>query len=356
MNNIFNFTKQLVKIASTEDNLSLRKKCLSDIEKKFSNNFYIKHYSLKNRPMMVLSNSKNKKVNFILAGHIDVVPSNINNFTVKDKNNKLYGRGVFDMKGPVAASIYAIRDFLKNNNDLKIAIFLTSDEEIDGASTEYLVKNIGYKSKFALLPDGGNDDDKIIIKEKGFIQIKAEITGKNSHAARPWEGENTIRKALLLYNKLSLKFPSPKNSSEWKTSVNITKINGGEAINQIPNNISLYFDIRYIDKKDKIEIIKIIKSFSKNKIEILAENSPLDVSPNNIYVKKLQNSIKKITNKKVTLVKESATSDAVFFSENGIPAVLYNPKGGGAHEDVEWIDKKSLVSFYKILIDFLENY
>jgi di/tripeptidase len=42
-------------------------------------------------------------------------------------------------------------------------------------------------------------------------------------------------------------------------------------------------------------------------------------------------------------------------AENGTPSILTMPKGGGEHQDKEWISKKSLVQFYKILINFLKE-
>jgi len=354
MNEIINFLQKLIKCQTTEDRTGEKKKCLRIIEKKFSRDFFIKRYSFKNRPILVLSNAKNKKVDFILAGHIDVVPAKGENFKLKINGSKMYGRGVFDMKASLAASIFAIRDYLRKNNNLKVAIFITSDEEIDGLSTKYLVEKMGYKANFAILPDGGSSTE-IVIYQKGFLQIKVTILGKSAHASKPWQANDPIKAAVFLYKKLLTKFPNPKDKDDWKTSLNLTKIIGGEAANQTAREVCLYFDIRYVNNRDKDGIIKEIRNILKDgyRLETLAENGPLIVSGKNFYLRRLEDSVKKVTKKKAKLVRECGTSDAVFFTDNKIPAVLFRPDGGGDHQEKEWVNKASLKCFYDVLLDFL---
>jgi len=352
---IIKFIGQLIKYQTTEDKPREKIKCLKAIEKKFARYFFIQKYSFQNRPIMVLSNTKSKKVDFILAGHIDVVPANTEKFKIKTKDNKLCARGIYDMKGPLAASLFAIQSYLKQNNDLKIAIFITSDEEIDGLSTKYLIEKIGYNAKFAILPDGGSET-KIITHQKGFLQIKIIISGKSAHASQPWQAKNPIEKGMFLYKKLMAEFPNPKNEDDWKTSINLTKIKAGNAVNQIPDKVELCFDIRYIHEQDKKKIINQIKKIliKKYQIDVIAENGPLITKNNNPNIKKLKTIMEKINKKNVLLTRESGTSDAVFFAENGIPAVLFRPKGGGSHQDKEWADKKSLIQLYEILKNFID--
>jgi len=345
---MINLLKKLVENESTENNPEKILKCLQIIEKEFSEDFLIAKYSFKKRPIVVLSNTKGKKVDFILAGHIDVVFGQKQNFKLVNKNNKLYGRGVFDMKGPLVASIMAIRDFLNidQNNKLKIAIFITSDEEIDGLSTKYLLEKIGYKADFAILPDGG-DNFSIVTHEKGFLQAQVQISGKSVHASRPWLGINSIESTIKIYKKIRESFITPKNENHWVSSVSLTELHAGESRNQIPSVTESVFDMRYVNEEDKNNFLTIVQKWPKTSYEIIAENGPLYTSEKNIYVQKLKKAIDKHTKKKTSFVRESATSDAVFFTEQNIPAVLFRPKGGCAHQEGEWVDKKSLFLFYR---------
>ncbi len=354
---IIKFIKKLSSHKTTKNNPKEIIKCLKIIEKKFSNNFLIKKFNFKNRPIVVFSNTKSKKVDFILAGHIDVVSGNKNLFKIKENKNKLLGRGVFDMKATLIMSIYAIRDYLRKNNNLKIAIFITTDEEIDGLSVKYLINKIKYKAKFAIIPDGGSDT-KIITRQKGFTQIKLTITGKTAHASCPFSGSNPIDLGINVYKKILNKYPMPENENDWRTSICLTKIKAGDAINQIPEKAIFYFDIRYTEKRHINDIRNIIKNVLKHKakMEIIAENDALIVSNNNQYIAKLKKCMKNVLNKQITIDRSCGTSDAVFLSENKIPTVLFRPKGGGEHQNDEWISKKSLLEFYDVIVEFLKTF
>ena len=357
MKQIIDALKELTEFQSTSNKPKENLKCLQLIERLFSDDFFITKYSFQSRPMVVLSNTKDKKVDFILAGHIDVVPAEDNQFQMKIEKGKLFGRGVFDMKGPLLAGIFAISDFLKQNKNLKITIFITSDEEIDGLSVKYLLDSEGYKADFAIIPDGGKETG-IVIEQKGFLQVKMKVYGKPAHASRPWEAENPIMKGLDFVNQLFKKFEQPKFEQDWKNSIALTRIESGKALNQIPQECDICLDIRYISEEYKERILEEIKNILKNEgeIEIIAENSAFKISEDNVFLKALKRAIEGKTKKGVELIRECATSDAVFFTENGIPAVLFRPKGGGEHAANEWVDEKSLFVFYEILLDFLYGF
>lgn len=181
----------------------------------------------------------------IISGHLDVVPADDDKFFLKEEDDKLFGRGVYDMKAEVVASLYAIKSFIKSKKNLKIAVVLTSDEEIDGAGTKYLLNEINYKSKFAIVPDGGSID-KICNQQKGFWQFSLSVFGKNAHASNPWEGVNAIEKSMSLIQVIKDKFSDPDKVSEWQTSVVVTKIESGEALNQVPSEAVLNLSLIHI--------------------------------------------------------------------------------------------------------------
>lgn len=349
-----NFYKKILSKNTVFGNTEEIEECLKLIFDKYKDIFFVKKYKFKDRPMMVLSNSKKKDLDLILAGHIDVVPAGKSQFKPVIKNNKLFARGTYDMKIALLASVDVLKSHI-NDENLKFAIFITSDEEVDGLSTKYLLNNIGYKAKFAIIPDGG-DDKKLVIAQKGFIQLKMVLKGKSTHASKPFNGKNPLQMISDLQLKLSQVFPNPMTEDDWKTSVVPTYINSGSAYNQIPDKAEIVFDIRYVRKSDVKKIMSISKKmFNKNiDIEIVAENGNLDTPKSNSNVKKLLKAMEKGFGNKVLLSKTSGTSDAIFFMEKKIPAVLFKPNGGGAHQNDEWIDLKSLEKFKKVLEYFID--
>lgn len=110
-----------------------------------------------------------------IVGHLDVVPEGENwtypPFEAQIANNKIYGRGAIDDKGPVMASLYAMKavmDYCIENNitiNKRVRLILGLNEERDWKCIEYYktheeIPNIGFS------PDA---DFPCIYAEKGLI-------------------------------------------------------------------------------------------------------------------------------------------------------------------------------------------
>ena len=353
-----NFLAKLIECRSVHSQGAQIKLALKIIKDEFSGDFMVRELRAAGQPILLLSNVKGNNFDFILAGHIDVVSAQDRDFVLKAKGDRLYGRGTRDMKGPLVTGIYAIRDWLKvDRRQARIGIIVSADEETGGASMKTLLSGRRYRAKFAFLPDGG-DENQIIIGQKGFLQLKVTVRGQSAHASTPHEGDNPIEKAMVLYQHLHKKFPAPRHQADWRTSVALTKIESGDCLNQVPDRATAWFDIRYVQAGHRGQIIAEIKKYlgKKGQCAVVAENGAFIIEPKNIYLHKLAAAIKQVTGRPAKLVREAGTSDAVFFTENGIPAALFWPRGGGVHQVGEWVGQKSLERFYQIIYSFLDNF
>lgn len=353
-NQIVNLSKRLMAIESVESNIREQEVCLDILEAIFKNDFHMKRYVFHGHPALVLSTTTKKKVDVIFSGHIDVVPGDKSLFEPRLKGTKLYGRGAYDMKAGVAACLYAATEYRKRGGDKEIIVMITSDEETSGYGTRALLEQEGYRGKFAFIADGGGNTE-IVLKQKGFAQIKVTVSGKSAHASRPWEGNNPLLKIMYLQKIVSKIFPEPDAKKSWRTSVILTRIESANSLNQIPERAMGYFDIRYIHNKELRRIVALIKKTigAKGFVEIIAENKLFSVKEDDHYVQTLSRILRERTKKNIKFIHENGSSDAVFFSENGIPASLSRPKGGGAHQSREWVDVDSLYEMYETLIEFL---
>jgi len=352
---IINFLEKLIKYKTTSDDIKNIEQFFNFIENKFQKNFFIKKYFHKNYPILILSNTKKKKFDIMFLCHADVVDGKDSQFFLKQKGDKLFARGTLDMKGQLAAILFAVKKAIAVNKNISVGILITSDEEISGDGAKYLANEKNYRATVALIPDGG--DNEIIISQKGFMQLKAIARGKSCHASRPWEGQNAIEIAKELSNRIKNKFPSPKSKTDWRSSINLTKIISGNALNSIPDTAELFFDIRFINDNKKQQILDAFyNTFGVKNISIVEENGALNIDPKNKIIEHFNNIAKQVKGKKVNLDKECGTSDAIFFAEKGIPSFLFRAKGGGNHADDEWISISSLMEFYKIIYLFLLNY
>lgn len=333
-------SKKLIGFKTIRENYEEFNNAFEFIKSELSN-YFIKEIFVDNYKNLVISNTEDRDLDVIFCAHIDVVPAE--KYEAKEVDGKLYGRGSFDMKSQLAVIISL---FKNNTTDKKIAFIITSDEEIGGNCCKQIMKL--YNSKLAVIPDGGKNFE-LVIEEKGLLQLELKATGITAHASEPYKGDNPILKLITLYEALLSKYKMPKSEEEFFTTVNLSKINGGDAVNMVPREASMVLDIRFSGEDRPEDIINYIKSTSSDvQIKVLDEGPVFQVDNNLDVIKKFIIDAEKILNEKIKIKKCVATSDAIYFSEKNIPVILINPNGDYWHGPDEYVEIDSLYLFYRL--------
>lgn len=341
LQNIVTILKNLMSYQTVEGNKEEFEKIFVYIKSLMPEHFFIKEYEFDNRKAMVIANTEDKELDIVFCCHIDVVPAS--EYVCIEDEKYIHGRGSFDMKGGVAVAINLFRNL---ETSKKVALFITSDEEIAGFCAEQLLTI--YEPKFAIIADGGKDL-QIVEEEKGQLQLKLSIQTKSAHASQPYNGVNAIVTLYELYQQLIEKYPLPTSSLDYRTSINLSKLVGGDALNNVPSNASMYFDIRHTSKNSKEELLETIKQLnSEVEIEIIHAGSLFLADVTNENIQKYMEISKNITGKEPVVTSSEATSDGIYFSDKNIPTVLTNPVGDYAHAPKEYVEKESLFTLYKI--------
>lgn len=286
----------------------------------------------------------------VLNGHLDVVAGKKSMFDVVEKEGKLFGRGTADMKAGCAAIMNAVIRLNKENLNHKIIMQLVADEESGGFDgTKQLVKQ-GYIGDFVIVGEPTNL--KISLQSKGFIRLEICVYGESAHSCRPWEGINAIEKAFKLYEEISqLDFMKYKSEYFSGSTVNLAKINGGEAFNKVPNECLMWVDIRYVPGLLPDEIIKQIRTLT-NDLQVTMIGEDLKTSRDDQYVLKLEKSIRNMTSSKADFTYQHGSSDARFFSLLGIPSIEFGPSGDHWHGDKEYVEIESVRAYEEIIVHF----
>ena len=348
LTNITLILKKLMSYQTTEDKKEEFEQLFNYIKSIIPKNLYITDYEFDGKKSVVISNTKSKKLDLIFCTHIDVVPAE--KYECIETATQIKGRGSFDMKGSVAVCLELFKNLDTNK---KVALFITSDEEITGNCAKQLLTI--YDTDFAIVPDGGNNL-QIVKEEKGQLQLKISIKTKSAHASQPYNGENAILSLYDIYQKLIKKYPLPTSVEDYKTSINLSMIEGGEALNSVAASATMYLDIRHTSKDTKESIIKYLESLNQQlKIEIIHAGSLFKTDLDDKNVKKYIEISKKVLNKIPKIISSEATSDAIYFSDKNIPTILTNPKGGFAHGPKEYVEKESLYDLYKIWEQMLKE-
>lgn len=291
------------------------------------------------------------------SGHLDTVNATEDwkesPFKMRIENNKVYGLGVCDMKGGIAAFLKACA-FLKNRELKKgIKLYFTYDEEIGFSGINLLIQNKEVFPKYLILSEP--TDLEPVIATKGCMEMKATFYGKSTHSSTPNKGKNAIVEANKFIQELlefSKELEEEKNEmfSIPYTTINIGIIKGGDAVNKVPDKCTVTFDARTINKShnDIIEerIKKILKKYD-SKLEI-GINIQANINDDNEMI----TCIEEITGKRRKT--ENYVTEASFI-EN-IEAVILGLGPITAHQSNEYIEKDKIYKLVDIYTNIIKKY
>ncbi|MCK5085522.1 M20/M25/M40 family metallo-hydrolase, partial [Candidatus Parcubacteria bacterium] len=341
--------------SSIEGNLKAKQDVVNFVEKQFRDEkVFIKKFVHNDIPSIVISLKKEKNPFLFLNGHLDVVSADKKTFKAKIKNKRIYGRGSGDMKAGCAVMIEIMKFFAKQKERPSVGLMLTTDEEIGGANgVNYLLNERKYKSQFAVIPDGGKRLNTIVLKQKGVLHFKVKSFGKSSHASMPFLGKNAIDDLINKYTRLRKTIPEIKKG-EWKNTMNLGKISGGETTNKVPDYAEMFLDIRFIKQEDKERIICNVKRIF-GEIEIIAEGDLFIQNKNHQLSKLYATIIADELGEKIDFVRKEGASDARYFFNKRIPTIITKINCGNIHGKNEWVDITEMKKFYNILIKFISS-
>lgn len=350
---IVGLAKSLISFKTTSDNVLELSRIIDFVEDYFrGSSVVIEKHVINKKPSIIVLFEKTKKPELFLNAHLDVVPAPENEFNPAIKSGKLYGRGAIDDKLPAAILIYLMKESSKQKKKPSIGLMLTSDEEVGG---ENGVKKLleAYSCSFAVIPDGG--DMCIITKMKGVLQVRLSATGKSAHGSQPWLGKNAIEKLMKSYFEIKKLFPETTPKNRWLTTINPAVIKAGDAINKVPDYAELYIDIRHPETESKEKILRKLESVKGIKVDVLIKEGFMIADKNNAYLQKFKKAAEKILKTEIEFGELHGTTDARYFSEKKIPAVIFRPIGKGEHANEEYAEISSIRPFYDVLCEFIDK-
>jgi succinyl-diaminopimelate desuccinylase len=290
----------------------------------------------------------------VFHGHLDVVPADAEQFQPRVEGDRLVGRGAYDMKGGLAAMMCALKD-VERQTAIRVRLIVVPDEEseeIDERSTDGVVEQ-GLGGDFAITGEPTNLH--IGVEAKGVLAMLIEVTGRAAHSSTPWLGDNAVLKAIDVFRAIE-SLPFSRESSEMfdRPSINLGRIEGGDALNKVPDRCRMAIDIRFLPGQDPDEIMAQVGRIPEARITKFFIFPPVSVSRANPYVRALRDAVARaIPDKEVMSVGRDGASDAVAFMAAGIPAVEFGPDGAGHHGPEEWVSVASLARYRRSLVSFV---
>lgn len=355
---IIKLASELIKFQSTAEKRDEIKAITDFVGSYFrKHKVFIKRHKKNDKHSIIITFENTKYPSIFLNGHLDVVNASSEKFVPKIKSGKLFARGSADMKGPAAVMMLVMEHFSKQEKKPSLGLMFTTDEEEGGENgAKYLLEEERYSCKLAIIPDGGENMSSIVNKAKGVLHLKIIARGKSAHGSMAWLGDNALDKLIVGYAKTKKMFPKPRAGNLWKPTLNLGAIKGGDAPNKVPDCAEMLLDIRITEKENMTGILgKVKKAFQGCQVEELNSGAVFCVSEKNSYLKGYSRTIQNFSRKKAKFIYEHGALDARHFANKKIPAIIHQPDCGNLHADNEWIDIKSLVDYYEILVKYISE-
>lgn len=315
----------------------------------------------------------NQSPNICFAGHVDVVPSGpreqwkFDPYSMTIRDDKIYGRGVVDMKGAIACALAAVKNLISQKIYGSISFLLTTDEEGDGIHgiQEMLkyIQNSYPPIDFCILGEPSSEHaigDTIKIGRRGSANFELVIHGKQGHVAYPDLATNPTRElALILNNLYQLKLDSG-NQYFTASNLEVTSITTSSNVsNVVPANVKVQFNIRFNNLHNLINLVGLIQEKIENccqafTLSYTCSSLPFlqDISPEMIECKKLIENTCNIHSKFSTT---GGTSDARFIHQY-CPVIELGLKSNMAHKIDEYCEIYDLQKLYDVYIVVLANF
>ena len=313
---------------------------------------------------------------FLFAGHTDVVPpgdlnaSHSDPFVLHEENGQLFGRGVADMKGSIAAMVIAVEKILSTTSNFEgsIGFLITSGEEGDDFlhGTPHVMSELNKRNElpdFCIIGEPSSTNqvgDTIKIGRRGSLTGNFIFEGKQGHVAYPHLAVNPIHTTAKAISELVAIQWDKGNEYFPPTTLQITHLHaGGGAGNVIPGTLLLQLNCRYSTEQTADNLKQNIETCFKKHGLAPAINWRLNGEPfltkSNLLIKTTCQAIQDITNQDAILSTSGGTSDGRFIAPYGIDVIELGPVNKTIHQVNESVSENELNTLCDIYFEVIRR-
>lgn len=216
------------------------------------------------KEVLVASFGENATLGFL--GHTDTVDITdgwtYEPLDLTEVDGNLYGLGACDMKGGIAAALYAAAN--APLDEIKAAgkgikMYWTYDEEIMFGGIRDLMEDGEKFAEHVLVCEPS--DNRPEIGSKGLLEYIFTFNGVTTHSSQPIEGKSSNKNAVKFLSRMmeiedKLKENNHPLFGVPHSTMNIGIVNGGTAINKVPGKTTIYLDFRICDSASEYEMIR----------------------------------------------------------------------------------------------------
>ncbi|KQL49976.1 hypothetical protein AN963_09950 [Brevibacillus choshinensis] len=314
----------------------------------------------------------------VFSGHLDTVAIGESEwdyppFAGECVEGRMYGRGTSDMKGGLYSMLLAFSYLHERREEWQgeCLLAVTFGEETGGEGAKRMMCDQQlptYDSMIIAEPTA----HKLVIAHKGVLWVKIKCYGKNAHASMPQQGMNAICMAHDYFGCLQQsKMQETCHPLLSQTTFTVTKIQGGEKINVVPDYCEMTVDIRTNPSVNHSTILVLLQETatriagshpcSRIEVETLLDLPAVMTSVESSIVRTAQNVLLENGYSDITPIGANYFTDGSVFSQYQSGDILIMGPGIPelAHQTNEYIEiadyKKGVKFFYQIAAAYLSE-
>ena len=276
------------------------------------------------------------------------------------EGDRLYGRGSVDMKGGVAAALWACAEAAKLELAGDVIVTAVCDEEFASIGTQAVAAQLRADAAIVTEPT----DLELCVAHKGFAWLEVEIAGRAAHGSQPQLGIDAIAKAgrvLTGIEDLGRRLAAdPGHALLGPGSVHASLIEGGQELSSYPERCLVQLERRTVpgESADVVEaqVRELVEQAAAADPDFRAEvrttlvRPPFEIGTEAEIVRVVSGQAERLLGKAPRMVGWAAWMDSAILDQAGIPTVVFGPGGEGAHAIVEWVDLASVERCAEVLV------
>jgi glutamate carboxypeptidase len=195
----------------------------------------------------LLARTDSAGAGILILSHIDTVHpiGTLETSPCRRDGDRLYGPGVYDMKGGAYLALDAFRRVARGKTArLPITYLFTPDEEVGSPCSRERIEIEARHARYVLVTEPARDGGKVVTSRKGVGRFEAVATGVPAHSgSRHRDGHSAI-------DEMARQILAIAAMTDYARGIttNVGKISGGTAPNVVPERCWISIDLRVPDE------------------------------------------------------------------------------------------------------------
>jgi glutamate carboxypeptidase len=190
----------------------------------------------------------------LLLGHYDTVydRGTLQEMPWSERQGRLYGPGVFDMKAGIVQMMFALWALRESNGGLPrpVKVLLVSDEEAGSASSRAITEKLARLCAAVLVCEPSGPHGALKTARKGVGAFTLKVKGRAAHSGLDFEkGQSAILE--LAQQILAI---SQLNDRKRGITLNVGLVQGGTRVNVVAGEAAAELDLRFAHKDHGTEM------------------------------------------------------------------------------------------------------